>query len=430
MSVMIHPGGPLRALVCVPGSKSFTNRALVCAALADGQSTLRSASDSDDTSLLANGLNQLGVLVRSDGGDLVVTGTGGRLTAPRYPIPVGNAGTTFRFLLSVACLARGRTVFSVSERMAERPIDDLLEALRALGGNIQAMPWVPQFEVHGSGLTGGTARVRGERSSQFLSSLLMIAPYAAGETTVELEGPLVSGGYVEMTLEVMRQFGVRPGGGGGHTYRFGPQRYTAGSYKIEPDASSATYPLAAAAIAGGEVLVEHLGQGLQADAGFRDLLLQMGCSAVSRAGASGIRCEGPLQGVEVDMNRMPDAVPALVAVALFAATPTRVRNIAHLRYKESDRMGVVQRELAKAGADIRLGEDFLEVHPSPLHGAELDPHEDHRLAMSFALLGLRVPGIVIGNPSCVSKSFPRYWEMLSSLTSVSGRAHPPAARHP
>jgi 3-phosphoshikimate 1-carboxyvinyltransferase len=429
MSVEIHPGGPIRATVRVPGSKSYTNRALVCAALADGQSTLRSVSDSDDTALLANGLNQFGVLVRPAGGDLLVSGTGGHLTAPRFPIPVGNAGTTFRFLLSLACLARGRTVFSVSQRMAERPIDDLLESLRALGASVQAMPWVPQFEVHGLGLAGGRASVKGGRSSQFLSSVLMVAPYAAGKTTIELEGTLVSEGYVAMTLEVMRQFGVRPGGGEGHLYEIVPTRYRPSTYDIEPDASSATYPLAAAAITAGEVLVEQFRQGLQADAGFRDILLQMGCRAVSRPGAAGICCDGPLRGIEVDMNTMPDAVPALVAVALFAGSPTHITNIAHLRYKESDRMGTVQRELARTGADIRVGEDFLEIHPAPLHGAELDPHDDHRLAMSFALLGLRVPGIAVRNPSCVRKSFPQYWEMLSSLTSVSMRGEGSGAEH-
>jgi 3-phosphoshikimate 1-carboxyvinyltransferase len=420
MTVTIHPSGPLRATVRVPGSKSYTNRALICAALAPGESTVRAASDSDDTSLLSNGLNQLGVLVRSDGSDLKVSGTGGRLTAPRYPIPVGNAGTTFRFLLSLACLARGRTVFSVSERMAERPIDDLLESLRALGATVRALPWVPQFEVEGGGLAGGAVRVGGGRSSQFLSSLLMVAPYAGGATTLQVEGALVSGGYVEMTLEVMEHFGVRPDRLAGDSYRCVPARYGPATFEVEADASSATYPLGAAAIAGGEVLVEGLRSGRQADAGFRDVLLRMGCRDLRRSGATGVGCDGPLEGIEVDMNRMPDAVPTLVAVALFARTPTRVTNVAHLRYKESDRMGMVQQELARAGADIRLGEDFLEIHPAPLHGAELDPHDDHRLAMSFALVGLRVPGIAVRNPSCVKKSFPQFWDMLSRLTTVGG----------
>jgi 3-phosphoshikimate 1-carboxyvinyltransferase len=429
MKLTIHPSGPLRATVRVPGSKSYTNRALVCAALAEGQSALRSASDSDDTALLVNGLNQLGVLVRRVGEALEVNGTGGILTAPRYPIPVGNAGTTFRFLLSLACLAQGRTVFSVSERMVERPIDDLLDGLRALGGSVRAMPWVPQFEVHGSGLAGGRARIHGTQSSQFLSSLLMVAPYARGETTIELVGPLVSEGYVAMTLQVMRHFGVGPKVEEEHSYRLQPGRYMPASYDVEPDASSATYPLAAAAIAGGEVSVERLRPGLQADGGFRDVLARMGCREVSHPGATGISCDGPLQGIEVDMNRMPDAVPALVAVALFARSSTRITNIGHLRYKESDRMGAVQQELAKTGADIRLGEDFMEIHPAPLRAAELDPHGDHRLAMSFALLGLRIPGLVIEDPSCVSKSFPQYWEMLSSLTSVSGFGQPPEVQH-
>jgi len=419
MNVAIHPTGKLQATVEVPGSKSYTNRALVCAALADGTSTLQRASDSDDTALLANGLNQLGVLVRSGDGNLQVHGTGGVLSAPRFPIPVGNAGTTFRFLLSLACLAEGRTVFALSQRMAERPIDDLHNALVALGARIEAMPWVPQFEVHGGGLAGGVVRIKGSRSSQFLSSMLMVAPYASGETTIELEGPLVSEGYVAMTLEVMRQFGITPERSDGHRYSLAPSRYMPAVFRVEPDASSATYPLAAAAICGGEVLVQGFQKGLQADAGFLDTLVAMGAQEVRRGDASGIRCEGPLRGIEADMNRMPDAVPALVVAALFASTPTRLTNISHLRFKESDRMGTIQKELAKAGADIRLGEDTMVIHPASLRGAALDPHDDHRLAMSFALLGLRVPGIVVQNPSCVSKSFPQFWEMLSSLTSLS-----------
>ena len=421
MTRVIHPSGPLHATFRVPGSKSITNRALVCAALADGVSTLRNASDSDDTALMVNALNQLGVLVQRDGERMTVHGTGGVLHAPRFPIPVGNAGTTLRFLLSVAAIARGTVVLQGNDRMAERPNEDLLHALNSLGVGIRQMPGQAVFEIAGGTLRGGVAHVKGEKSSQFLSSLLLAVPYAEQPVEIALEGRLASESYVAMTLEVMRSFGVDVSGSvtQGLSIPAG-LRYRPSDFMVEADASGASYPMAAVAIAGGEVLVPGFRlRSLQGDAGFAAVLRLMGCEIVEKEEGVLARRTAPLRGVSIDMNSMPDVVPTLAAVALFAEGPTSIRNVAHLRFKESDRLGALEEELSNLGADITCTDDGLDIRPTQLHGALLDTHDDHRLAMSFALVGLAVPGVTIGNPECVRKSFPRFWTEFDKATADS-----------
>jgi 3-phosphoshikimate 1-carboxyvinyltransferase len=413
----ITPRGPLRGVFPVPGSKSLTNRALICAALAPGESTLGNASDSDDTALLINGLNQLGVLTRREENTLRVSGTGGKLYAPKFPIPVGNAGTTFRFLLSVAGLASGTVQFESSERMAERPNEELLAALRALGVDAHHERRPTLTSVVGGTFRGGTVTVAGNRSSQFVSSLLLAAPCTEQGIAVSISGPLVSASYVDLTLEVMLSFGVPVDtlAGGGWSARSG-RRYLPAAFAVEPDASGASYPWAAAAITGGEILVPGIGRAsLQGDVHFLDVLAAMGAEIDERPEGIRVRGKGELKGVEVDMNRMPDVVPTLAVTALFARGTTRIRNVAHLRHKESDRLAVVAAELRKLGANVIVLEDGLEIHPAPLHGAVVDAHDDHRIAMSSALAGLVVPGVSIDGPDCVRKSFPRFWETLDRL---------------
>jgi 3-phosphoshikimate 1-carboxyvinyltransferase len=407
---------PLRATVHVPGSKSITNRALICAALAQGESVLRGASDSDDTALMCNGLNQLGVLVRRTDDCLIVSGTGGRLYAPKFPIPVGNAGTTFRFLLSLAALAHGTTLFEADPRMAERPVTELLDALASLGVRVEANGY-GRYGVHGGTLSGGSVHLSGSKSSQFLSSLLMVAPWATSRLSIEVEGPLASAPYVALTLQVMEHFGVKV-----ERYaekRFvvhSGQRYAPAEFAVEPDASSAGYFFAAAALCGGEVSVQGLTlRSLQADAQFVELLQRMGCLVREDANAVCVSGDGSLRGIEADMNAMPDAVPTLAVLAPFATTPTRISNVAHLRHKESDRLAALATELRKLGAHIDVKDDGLEIHPSSLAGGVVDTYNDHRLAMSFALVGLKVPGIEIANPACVRKSFPGYWKEFDKL---------------
>lgn len=425
----ILPTGPVYARIKVPGSKSLTNRALICAALAGGESVLTNASDSTDTALMGNGLNQLGVLVRKSGDSLVVNGTAGKLFAPKFPIPVGNAGTTLRFMLSLASFAQGKTVFEADGRMAERPIDDLINGLGQVG--VRAEVRGTQYLVHGGEFRGGKITIASDKSSQFVSSLLMVSPYAGNDTVISLSGTQASLSYIEMTLDVMKKFGVEVERSGSASFavRAG-QRYKPTQFTVEADASGASYFLAAAAISGGEVTVEGVrANSVQGDAQFVKVIEKMGCITKVKndelrvmGGGVGVKNEklrvksgGGMVGVDVDMNSMPDVVPTLVVIALFAEGVTRIRNIAHLRYKESDRLDGLITELQKAGADIRLDGDGLEIRPVPLHGAQLDTHDDHRLAMSFALIGLRVPGIKIENPDCVRKSFPTFWREFEKL---------------
>ena len=407
----IPQAGTVRARIAVPGSKSITNRALICAALARGESTLRNASDSDDTALMANGLNQLGVLVRKSGEALIVSGTGGKLYAPKFPIPVGNAGTTFRFLLSLAALAEGTTVFEGSERMAERPVDDLLGALRQAGVVTEKDADAPRWSVKGGSMRGDAVSIRGDKSSQFLSSLLLVAPALKHSMRIVVEGKMSSQSYVSMTLSVMEHFGVqtvevRPDGyfvqeGGG---------YHAATFAVEADASSASYPMAAAAISAGEVFVEGVKpDSTQGDARFVDVLAAMGCTVSWSDDGVAITGTSDLKGIDVDMNAMPDVVPTLAVVSLFARGQTSIRNVAHLRYKESDRLQALAVELTKLGAAIGVRTDGLDIVPAPLHGAQLGTYGDHRLAMSFALAGLRVPGVRVEEPESVKKSYPRFW---------------------
>lgn len=403
----------------MPGSKSITNRALVCAALARGETLLANASDSDDSALMIAALDQLGVLARRAERGLIVRGSEGRLFAPRYPIRVGNAGTTLRFLLSLAALAQGTTVLEGSERMASRPNDDLLEALRAQGVSLRQTPGSARYEVEGTGLRGGELRVHAEKSSQFLSSLLLVAPYAKDDMRIMVDGSLASETYVGMTCGIMERFGVEVHGSAGEGYHVtAGRRYTSCTMAVEADASSASYPLAAAAITGGEIFVEGFSlPSLQGDAAIADILRRMGCVVEEHSGGMTARGPAVLRGIDLDMNRVPDLVPTVVSMALFAEGSTRIRNVAHLRFKESDRLAALAEELRRLGARIEVTSDGLEVHPAALHGAQLDPHDDHRLAMSFAVIGLMVAGVAVENPDCVRKSYPEFWTEFHAMYS-------------
>lgn len=413
--------GPLAGEMRVPGSKSLANRALVCASLARGNSVLANSSESDDTALLSNALNQLGILVRRRGPDVEVEGKGGVLYAPKFPIPAGNAGTTLRFLLSLGALARGTTAIETSGRMAERPNDDIVDALNDMGVPVKHEPNSTRFEVTGSGIPGGEIAVRSDRSSQFLSSLLMVAPYARTRCTVRSRGTVASSPYIRLTIDVMEKFGVHVRREGEERFSVdAPREYAPASYTVESDASGATYPFAAAAIAGGEVFVPGvLPTSLQPDAAFPDLLRRMGCRVEARDGGTLVGRGTNLRGIDVTMEGMPDAVPALVAVALFAEGETTIRGIGQLRFKESNRIEGFASELRKLGAALGVRGDVMTVTQAPLHGEVLGTHEDHRLAMSFALVGLRVPGVKIEDPGCVRKSYPSFWNELDRLVEQS-----------
>ena len=424
-SIEISPCGPIKGSIRPPGSKSITNRALVCAALANGTSQLTGALDSEDTHVMIESLHRLGILLEIDASrtHVSVAGCGGRIPATNAELEIANSGTTVRFLTALATLGDGTFRLDGVERMRERPIEDLLEALAQLGGDARSElgTGCPPVVVEASGLRGGTCRVRGNISSQYLSALLMVAPYAREQVQIDVEGELVSRPYIEMTLAVMRQFGAKVESNGLEQFLIpAPQFYESRSYAIEPDASAATYFLGAAAITGGSVTIEGLHKdSLQGDVAFADCLAQMGC-AVEHSNDSITVTGGKLRGIDVDMNAISDTVQTLAAVALFADGPTCVTGVAHNRYKETDRIGDLATELRRLGAEVEELDDGLRITPAALQPAQIETYDDHRMAMSLALVGLRQPGVVIKNPGCTAKTYPAYFDDLAMLASTAG----------
>jgi 3-phosphoshikimate 1-carboxyvinyltransferase len=393
----------------------------VCAALADGESVLRGALDSEDTRVMIAALGTLGVQVAAaDGGrTLRVAGCGGKIPATRAELFVANSGTTMRFLTALVALGRGEFRLDGVARMRERPMGDQAAAMSALGVDVlcEGAGDCPPVIVRATGLHGGRAAVRGTASSQFLSGLMMAAPYASDPVTLAVEGTLVSVPYVAMTQRVMEAFGAKVDATPDYSELrvSNEQRYRGRDYSIEPDASAASYFFAAAAITDGEVTIEGLSRdSLQGDVAFVDCLARMG--AAVRYNAESITVTGhPLVGVDVDMNAISDTVPTLAVVALFAKGPTHIRNVGHIRHKETDRIAAVACELRKLGADVEEFHDGLRITPGTMRPARIDTYDDHRMAMSFALAGLRTPGVVINDPGCTAKTYPEFFADLEKL---------------
>lgn len=433
---------PLNTRVRVPGSKSLTNRALLLAALATGQTTLTNTLASDDSRYFIESLQRLGFSIvpgTGDGGPgttvggqrsaVVVHGQGGLIPAARAELFVGNAGTAARFLTALLTLGHGEYVVDGDARMRERPIGDLLAALRQLGVTASGQPSersdavsgqaeCPPIRLRVDGLPGGRTAVAGNLSSQFLSGLLMVAPYARGPLTVEVTGALNSKPYVAMTLALMRDFGVHVAHTSLQNFHVQPQRYRPQTeYVIESDASAASYFFAAPALCGGTVRVENISRrSKQGDVAFLDVLAQMGCTVTE--GEDWIAVTGPdaLRGVNVNLRDIPDTAQTLAAIAPFARTPTTIRGIASARLKETDRVSAMCAELRRLGVTVTEYPDGLEIYPAfNLQPATIQTYNDHRMAMAFALVGLRVPGVQIENPGCVSKTFPNYFEVLETL---------------
>ncbi len=419
-TIEIRPTGPLKASIRPPGSKSITNRALVCAALAEGHSTLTGALDSEDTRVMIEALRQLGLRIEQDRSvaAIGVTGCGGRLPVSEANLFVANSGTTARFLTAMVTLGHGIYRLDGTPRMRGRPIGDLLRALGQLGADAAGELGTdcPPVLVRARGLPGGRATVAGNISSQYLSGLLMAAPYADGPVELAVCGELVSKPYIEMTLAVMSAFGVEVEAEGLSRFVISPGRkYQARQYEIEPDASAASYFLAAAAITGGEVTVEGLSlESLQGDVAFCDCLVRMGCQLQHAPGSITV-VAGPLRGIDVDMNAISDTVQTLAAVALFADGPTTITGVAHIRHKETDRIGALASELRKLGATVHERDDGLRILPGRLHAAQLKTYDDHRMAMSLALVGLATPGVLIRDPGCTAKTYPGFFEDLAGL---------------
>lgn len=405
-----------------PGSKSITNRALVCAALAAGRSELTGALVSDDTRVMIDALRCLGIDVRSDqdGTRLLVEGCGGTIPTQSAELFVGNSGTTMRFLTAMLAACRGRFTLDGVSRMRERPIRDLTDTLAQLGCRATSVNGngCPPVLLEADGLPGGSATIRGDVSSQFLSGLLMAAPYARAPLHLAIEGELVSQPYVRMTLAVMQSFGVEVLDQGLKAFQIAaPHTYTARAYEIEPDASAASYFWAAAAITGGTVTVTGLNQrSLQGDVAFCECLRQMGCEVRYEANATTVTGR-PLSGIDVNMNGISDTVQTLAAVAVFAHGPTTIRGVGHIRHKETDRIGALATELRKLGQTVDETEDGLRISPAPVRAAQIDTYDDHRMAMSLALVGLRSAGVVTNDPGCTAKTYPNFFADLETLRS-------------
>jgi 3-phosphoshikimate 1-carboxyvinyltransferase len=407
--------------VHIPGSKSISHRFLIASALARGESTLSNVLECEDTTLTLEALRALGVPITYEGNDIRVAGSVGNLTPyeKNTRLFAGNSGTSFRLLLSVAALTEGTVLLTGTERMKHRPIGPLVEALETLGAEIDytGEKGYPPVLVKSSCIRGGEIRMRGNESSQYISSILLCAPYAASDIVIHVDETPVSCSYIDLTLDAMKTFGIEVEREGYRTFRVrSGDGYLAQHASVQADISSASYFWAAAAVTGETVLTENtdLSRTCQGDAGFLDLLEAAGCLVVRERRKVMVRGD-QLRAIEADMAAMPDMVPTLAAVALFSTGTTKIRNILHLRYKESDRIKAITLEWAKMGANVEEKKDALIVQGGlPLKGTRIDPHNDHRIAMSAAVAGLRVP-LRVDNPGCVRKSFPDFWKLWEDL---------------
>ena len=418
--IEIKPVDKLNATVMVPGSKSYTNRALMTASLATGESVIKNPLLSEDTRIMISCLGEIGVDVGSvpEENALIVKGCEGGIPVEGAKLLAGNAGTVVRFMTAALTLGKGQYEIDGIERMRKRPIQQLIDALNRLGADVVSIDGTgcPPVLINANGLTGGRIEIPGDISSQYISAILLAAPYASGDVSIVVIDDLVSKNYVDMTIDVMNKFGVDVERDSYREFSVkSGQNYKGCEYIVEPDASGASYFFAAAAITGGRVKVEGLGESsLQGDTKFVDILSEMGCSV--RKSSDWLEVEGgALRGVDVDMNDTPDVVQTLASVAVFAEGNTRIRNVRNLRYKETDRITAIVNELKKVGVEVKEFKDGLEINPSPPHSAEISTYNDHRMAMSFALIGLRVKGIKIKNPECVEKTFPDFFERLQQL---------------
>lgn len=410
---MIPLALPPRGVWRVPGSKSITNRALPLAALADGESRLDGVLESDDTRHMRNGLEALGIgIVDIDDTTWKVHGGRARLRAPSEALFVGNSGTTVRFLTALAALVPGPVTLVGDAHMAKRPIQDLVDALRQLGVRVDCDSGCPPLTVHGGTLPGGRVTMRGDRSSQYLSALLMAGALAEAPITIAIQGALVSRPYVAITERMVADFGGSVEAVDSQFVLAPIPSYRPRVYSIEPDASAASYPFALAAASGGHLTVPGLGDGaMQGDVAFADVLARAG-AAVTRH-VDGLQVEGRgLHGIDVDMYDISDTVMTLAAIAPLATGPTTIRNVANIRIKETDRLAATVAELRRLGQHVTHGDDWLCIEPRPITPAIVRCYSDHRMAMSFAVLGALVPGVTIEDPACVAKTYPGFWDDL------------------
>lgn len=418
-------GGPVDAVVRPPGSKSLTNRALVAAALATGTSRLDGVLFADDTEAMLACVQALGARadVDRDARTITITGTGGRLAEGPVELHAALSGTTSRFIAAVLALGAGPFRLDGGAPLRARPMAPVLEAVRQLGATVAEegvaghLPVTVSGGATGVGAAGetGLVRVPGDISSQFVSGLLLSGACLPGGLRVELSTDPVSRPYLDMTIGVMAAFGATARADGPRAYVVEPGGYAAADYAVEPDASAASYLFATAAVCGGRVRVEGLGRGsLQGDVRFVDALERMGCTVVRGDDAIEV-IGGPLHGIEADFEPISDTAQTIAAVAAFAEGRTRITGIGFIRRKETDRIAAVVTELRRVGIGAHEQDDGFVIDPGPLHAATIETYDDHRMAMSFTLLGLRSPGISIADPGCVAKTFPDYFDVIETL---------------
>ena len=429
-SILLPPLRSYDGEIRVPGSKSITNRVFLISALAEGTTRLHNLLRSDDTCYMGEAPKQLGVKIQmsEDFTEATVRGNGGPLNAPENvngecfaDLYLGNAGTAMRSLCAALTLGEGEFRLTGEDRMKERPIRDLVDALKTLGGDVRYCENVgyPPVYIMARGLKGGTVSVRGNISSQYLTALLICAPYAESEMHIHVEGTLISAPYILLTLDVMKRFGIEVRRDGFADFYVPKGVYKSpGDYMVESDASSASYPLAAAAITGGKVRVLGVGSDCrQGDIAFTKVLEAMGAKITM--GPDWVECVGgPLKGVDMDLNDIPDAAMTVAPLALFAEGKTCIRGIASWKVKETDRIAAMASELRKLGAQVVAGEDFIEITPParPAENVSIATYNDHRMAMCFSLVALGGVAVNILDPSCVNKTYPRYFEDFLKLS--------------
>nr|WP_319553896.1 3-phosphoshikimate 1-carboxyvinyltransferase [uncultured Vibrio sp.] len=423
-SLTLQPINKIQGEVNLPGSKSVSNRALLLAALAKGTTRLTNLLDSDDIRHMLNALTTLGVQYQlsEDKTECVVEGLGQPFSVSEpVELFLGNAGTAMRPLAAALCLGEGEYVLTGEPRMKERPIGHLVTALQDAGADIEYLENenYPPLKIVGTGLKSGTVSIDGSISSQFLTAFLMSAPLAEGEVRINIEGDLVSKPYIDITLHIMKQFGVDVINNDYQEFVIpAGQHYVApGDFLVEGDASSASYFLAAAAIKGGEVKVTGIGKNsIQGDIQFADALEKMGAE-IEWGDDYVIARAGQLKGIDMDYNHIPDAAMTIATTALFAEGTTAIRNVYNWRVKETDRLSAMATELRKVGAEVEEGEDYIIVKPVPqLKHAAIDTYDDHRMAMCFSLVALSDTPVTINDPKCTSKTFPDYFDKLKSLS--------------
>jgi len=404
--------------ISVPGSKSYTHRILIASALSDGICSIDNALKSEDTLITISALQQMGIMINSDDNRLITHGANGEFKHTKEPVFLGNSGTSMRFLTALASLGKGRYVFTGTERMKERPIQDLLDALNQMGTSAHSVNnnGYPPVAIKGGDLKGGKISMNCETSSQYLSAILLTAPFTKQGLEINVTKGPVSRPYIDMTVDVMEKFGIDITRDEYKYFKVQQgQKYMTGSYSVEPDCSQAGYFWEAAAITGACIKVTGITKDShQGDVHFTRLLEEMGCKVLHEKDGISVT-GGSLSGIEADMADMPDMVPTLAVVSAFAKGTTIIKNVKHLKVKESDRLTSVRNELLKMGIESSITDTGLIIKGGIPHGAEISTYKDHRIAMSFAIAGLKVPGIFIKDEKCVEKSFPDFWKVFSGL---------------